>query len=66
MKLFELCDLCSTMLAEGNGNAEVVITISEPSIGSRAKVGIDSIYPGFDWEHGQIRIESEKPIVLKK
>ena len=66
MKLFELCDLCNTMVAEGNGNAEVVITISEPSIGGRAKVDIASIYPGFDWERGQVRIEPEKPIVLKK
>jgi len=45
---------------------EVVITLHEPSMPARACTGIRSVCQGFDWEHGQIRIEPEKHIVSQK
>ena len=41
----------------------VLITLSEPSAGARASCKIRSISTGFDWEHGQIRIEPEQKLV---
>ncbi|WP_097005318.1 zinc ribbon domain-containing protein [Lacrimispora amygdalina] len=45
---------------------EVVITLNESSIGARACTSVKLIYPGFDWEAGQIRIEPETLIVSQK
>lgn len=44
---------------------ELLITTNDKSIGSMAYVTIQDIYQGFDWEHGQIRIETNMPIVKK-
>ncbi|MFY9421518.1 MAG: zinc ribbon domain-containing protein [Bacilli bacterium] len=44
---------------------QVLITLSESSIGSRAASGISYIGMGFDWEHGQLRIEPSKKLVSK-
>lgn len=42
---------------------EVLITLSESSIGSRAFTRVKYVGMGFDWENGQFRIEPEKHIV---
>ena len=39
----------------------VLITLSESSVGSRASSTIKYVGMGFDWEHGQFRIE---PVTL--
>jgi hypothetical protein len=41
----------------------VLITLSEPSIGSRAFSQVVHVGMGFDWEHGQFRIAAEKQLV---
>lgn len=51
--------LCDT----GHGDNPVLVTLSESSIGSRAATGITGIHSGFDWEHGQVRISTEKKII---
>nr|WP_312985388.1 hypothetical protein [Clostridioides sp.] len=43
----------------------VMINLSQPSICCRASVGIKDIKMGFDWEHNQLRIDPDKPIILK-
>lgn len=42
---------------------EVLITLAESSVGSRAFARVNHVGMGFDWESGQLRIESEVPIV---
>jgi len=41
----------------------VLITLSENSIGGRASCSIKYACLGFDWEHGQFRIEPTKNLV---
>ncbi len=67
MKLIELknkidfiCDRC-----ENPKDIDVCITLVEPSVGGRAKVGVQSVNLGFDWEKNQLRIEPDKEIVRK-
>lgn len=43
----------------------VLITLSEPSVGSRASSGVIYVGTGIDWEHGQLRIEPEQKLVRK-
>jgi len=50
---------------ENPKDIEVLITLSESSVGSRAFAKVKYVGMGFDWENGQLRIESEKPIVSK-
>lgn len=47
------------------GDKLLLVTTSDRSIGGRASVEIKGIYQGFDWEHGQIRIETDEQIVKK-
>lgn len=63
MKLRDLKASIDSYIGLGHEEDPVLITLSQPSIGSRASCGIRGIYPGFDWEHGQMRIEPDKPIV---
>lgn len=51
------------LVDRGFGENNVLITLSDNSIGGRASVGIDHISNGFDWESGQIRIEPSKKII---
>ncbi len=44
---------------------DVLITLSETSIGSRASSAIKYAGMGFDWEHGQFRLEPVKQLVCK-
>jgi hypothetical protein len=43
----------------------VLITLDESSMGARASSGIRFVGMGFDWEHGQLRIEPTKKLVSK-
>lgn len=47
------------------GEKLLLVTTSDRSIGSRASVRVKGIYQGFDWEHGQIRIETDEQIIKK-
>lgn len=46
-------------------NISILITLCEGSIGPRASAGVKNMHLGFDWEHGQFRIEPEIPLVRK-
>lgn len=62
MKLFELKEHIDTLVNVGHGEDTILITLSQPSVGARASIGIQGIFTGFDFEHGQIRIEPSEPI----
>ena len=51
---------------ENDLDAHVVITLDEPSIGSRASTSIIMAHMGFDWEANQFRIEPKEPIARNK
>lgn len=57
MLVKELYKNLETYINNGCGDYPLVITLREPSVGPRASIGIDSVFPGFDWESGQMRIE---------
>ena len=61
MKLSELNEVIKRHL-DRNGDAEVMITLSEPSIGCRAFSNVKHACMGFDWESGQFRLEPEKKL----
>lgn len=63
MILSELKKQVDFLCNNGCSNDQVLITLSESSIGSRAATGITGIHSGFDWEHGQVRISTEKKII---
>lgn len=42
---------------------DVVITLSDPSVGARSFVDVRMVVPGIDWEHHQIRIEPADKII---
>lgn len=65
MTLNELKRSVDTCVQFGHGNDVVLITLSEPSFGWRASIGIRDIYPGIDWEYGQMRIEPDEAICKK-
>ena len=51
---------------ENDLDARIVITLDEPSIGSRAFTSIILAHMGFDWENNQFRIEPKEPIARNK
>ena len=61
MKLSELNNTIQRHL-DCNGDAEVVVTLSEPGIGRRAFSDIRSVNMGFDWETNQFRLEPDKKL----
>ena len=63
MTLSELKNQVDFLYENGHVDNPVLITLSESSIGTRAATGITGIYSGFDWEHGQVRISTEKKII---
>lgn len=65
MKLEELKKIIDSYVEQGKGKDDVVITLSNPSVGPRASTGISSIFPGFDWEQGQIRVEPDEALITK-
>ena len=60
MTVRDIKDTLDFYSEHGYDDANVLITLSEPSIGARAFAEIKYISAGIDWENGQIRIE---PIV---
>lgn len=65
MKVSELSKILHFYSEHGHENDIVLITLSQNSVGARASVGVQDVYAGFDWEHGQIRIETTEPIIKK-
>ena len=63
MVLLELKKQVDSLCDTGHGDNSVLVTLSESSIGSRAATGITGIHSGIDWEHGQVRISTEKKII---
>ena len=63
MVLSELKKQVDFLCDNGHSNDPVLVTLSESSIGARAATCIIGIHSGFDWEHGQIRISTEKKII---
>lgn len=63
MVLSELKKQVDFLVDTGHGDNVVLVTLSESSIGSRAATGITGIHSGFDWEHGQVRISTDKKII---
>lgn len=51
---------------ENDLDARIVITLDEPSIGSRAFTSIIMAHMGFDWENNHFRIEPKEPIARNK
>ena len=47
-------------------NSPVLITLSSNSVGARAACTIRNVSVGFDWEHGQIRIEPNGKLIKKE
>jgi len=47
-------------------NINVVITTSESSIGGRSCVDVYNVHMGFDWEHGQLRIEPANKLLKRQ
>ena len=64
MTLKKLSELVEFYM-DGHKNDKVLITLSQPSVGARAFVDVQGVYAGFDWEDGQIRIETVEPIITK-
>lgn len=64
MKLQELIDVLMWH-AERHGNDEVVIHLSDPSVGTVANCKIGSAYPGFDWEKGLVLIQPDKKLYTR-
>lgn len=62
MNLLELKTHIDSFVEDGFGNSSVLISLSEPSIGARAAIGVKDVHVGIDWEHEQIRIETDEPI----
>ena len=66
MKLKNLKEKVDYLYENKFGENEVYITLSDISIGGRAKVSFDYIVNGFDWEKGEIRIEPNEKIIRYK
>lgn len=45
-----------------NDDCNVIITLDEPSVGARAGTALASVSLGFDWEHGQLRLQAADKI----
>ena len=63
MILSELKKQVDFLYDTDHGDNLVLVTLSESSIGARAATAITGIHSGFDWEHGQVRISTEKKII---
>ena len=64
MTLSDLKQTLNTLsLQRRDPDLQVVITTTgESSYGARPFVPVKDIYPGIDWESGQLRIEPEEPL----
>ena len=50
-------------MERGHGNDVVKVTTADPSVGARAGKNIQGIFPGIDWEKGQMRIATFEKIL---
>lgn len=62
MTLYDLKRSVDSYVDLGHGENDILITLSQKSVGARMSVGVRGIYAGFDFESGQIRIEPMEPI----
>lgn len=62
MNLSELKEQIDVLTEELGCEETVVITLSQPSVGARASVGIKGVFSGVDFERNQIRIEPLEPL----
>ncbi len=63
MTLSKLKEQVDFLVSNGHGTDVVLVTLSESSVGARASTGVKGLHSGFDWEHGQVRISTEKRII---
>lgn len=63
MTVKELQDLLQRYILVGHGSDSVVVTLNQPSVGARACTKVTEIFPGFDFEAGQMRIETQDKIL---
>lgn len=64
MNFEELKSAVDSLYNDNNKNNKVYIKLKEVAIGPIATTEIKSIYPGFDWDHGKILIDTEEDIEL--
>lgn len=65
MKVKELAELFNHPRMERIMDDDVVIELSEPSIGPIAMVEVKSAFQGFDWESGKFIIHPSEPVVRR-
>lgn len=58
-----LQDLCESGQASENTVLEIVT--EDESVGPTAAVGIECIYPGFDWNNNRLFISPASPLISK-
>lgn len=66
IKLIKLKETVDRLCNSGHSEDIVVVTLNQPSVGPRAFTNVSGLYSGFDWEHGQIRIDTEDKILSKE
>lgn len=62
MTLADLKEKIDFYIKNGCGDYPVMVTLKQPSVGARAFANITGIYPGFDLEHGQMRLETDTAV----
>lgn len=65
MTLVELKQHIVRLIETGHGDWKVVVDLDQPSVGAGASTDVKMIYPGFDWQYGQIRICTTNKIIEK-
>ena len=61
--LKQLNDISKQMLDKGiSPNTQILISTADTHIGSRSSVKAIGMHIGFNWEAGQLRIETDEPI----
>jgi hypothetical protein len=65
--LGKLRAITERLLMDGvSPDAPVLVSTEDGSIGPRGFSAVCAMNPGFDWETGQVRIETIDPLVKKK
>lgn len=55
-----------SVILSGLGDKEIVIKLSQPSVGRTAHSTINGIQIGFDWDDGLVFIVPDKPLIRKE
>ena len=64
LTLDKLHELTKNYLDRGiSPKTPIYVTTADSSVGARAHVIATGLYNGFDWERGQLRIETEEKIL---